>query len=279
MKSPQSARLPTMRLRSTSALENLMMGGLWALLCWFSVAAAAGEDYRLGPGDLLKISASGYPDLATEVRVTESGNITFPLVGEVAVSGLSTRETESQLAKRLADGGFIPAAQISVLVMEYESQKISVLGQVAKPGRYPQSRSNRMLDLLAEAGGILSATAGDEATVLRHDGTTLNVDLIALFAGDPTQNPSVASGDTIFVPKAAQFYIYGEVQRPGVYRLERNMTVSRAVSAGGGLTPRGSERKTIVKRRDARGTERQFSVSGSDPVLPNDVLRVRQSLF
>jgi polysaccharide biosynthesis/export protein len=273
-----------MQFRSKKALLNLIFGGLCALLSSFSVVLADGDDYRLGAGDLLKISAFGYPDLTTEVRVAQSGNITFPLVGELAVSGLSTRDTESLLAQRLADGGFIPKAQVSVLVLEYESQKISVMGQVAKPGQYPLTRSYRVLDLLAAAGGLISATAGDatagdQATVLRRDGTKIDIDLTAMFEGDPTQNPSVAAGDTIYVPKAAQFYIYGEVQRPGVYRLERNMTVSRAVSAGGGLTRRGSERNAIVKRRDAQGREKKFSVAGSDLVQPNDVLRVRESWF
>ena len=259
--------------------------GLLAVACWLLVVLtgrgvlADTVDYRLGAGDLLKISAFGYPDLATDVRVTQSGNITFPLIGEVAVTGLSTRETESLLAKRLADGGFIPKAEISVLVMEYQSQKIAVLGQVTKPGQYPQSQSNRVLDLIAEAGGLIPTTAGDRATVLRHDGSKMDLDLGALFAGDPTQNPLVLAGDTIYVPKAAEFYIYGEVQKPGVYKLERGMTVSRAISAGGGLTPRGSERNTLIKRRDGTGKELKMSAAGSDPVLPDDVVRVRQSLF
>ena len=250
-----------------------------AVTCLVSAAGAQSPDYRLGPGDLLKISAFGYPDLATEVRVTQSGNITFPLIGEVAVAGLSTHDTESLLSKRLADGKFIPAAQVSILVEEYQSQKISVMGQVTKPGQYPQSQSNRVLDLLAEAGGLISATAGDEATVLRHDGSKVDIDLAKLFEGDPTQNPVVLAGDTIYVPKAEQFYIYGEVQKPGVYRLDRGMTVSRAISAGGGLTPRGSERSTVVKRRDPQGKEEKLSLAGSDLLQANDVVRVRQSLF
>jgi polysaccharide export outer membrane protein len=82
------------------------------------------------------------------------------------------------------------------------------------------------------------------------------------------------------VPRAPQFYIYGEVQRPGAYRLERNMTVSRAISAGGGLTPRGSERRTLVKRRDANGKEQTYSIKGSDDQLKaDDVVFVRESLF
>jgi len=261
------------------------MISLVILFLLISRGSYAEDDYRLGPGDLLKISAFGYPDLNTEVRVTQSGNITFPMVGEVAVAGLSTGATESLLAKRLADGGFIPKAQITILVAEYESQKVSVIGQVAKPGQYPQSRSTRFLDLLTQAGGPLSSAAsdggaGDRATLLRSDGSKVEVDLAALLAGDPKQNPVVAAGDTIYVPKAEHFYIYGEVQRPGVYRLDRDMTISRAVSVSGGLTPRGSVRRTIIERRDAQGKEVKLgNLRAEDLIQPNDVVRVRPSLF
>jgi polysaccharide export outer membrane protein len=268
---------------SSRIFFKFILGWLCVLTSLANAAAAETDDYRVGPGDLLKINAFGYPDLATDVRVTQSGNITFPLLGELEVSGLSTRDAEKLLAKRLADGGFIRQAQVSILVTEYQSQKISVMGQVAKPGQYSLSRSNKVLDLLAEAGGVINTAAGEEATLLRRDGVKIPIDLGALFEGDPQQNPIVAAGDTLYVPKAPQFYIYGEVQRPGVYRLERGMTVSRALSAGGGLTARGSEGRTIVKRRVAHGNEpgkeKKISVAGSDLLQPDDVLLVRESLF
>src|SRR4051812_3250203 len=104
---------------------------------WFAPhAGAAGDDYRLGPGDVLKISAFGYPDLTSDNRISQSGNITFPLIGQLTVSGLTTRETETLIATRLAAGGFIQKAQVSVLVIEYQSQRVAVMGQVARPGQY-----------------------------------------------------------------------------------------------------------------------------------------------
>jgi polysaccharide export outer membrane protein len=153
------------------------------------------------------------------------------------------------------------------------------MGQVAKPGQYAMTASQRTMDALAQAGGVINIIAADDATLLRRDGTKVPIDLIALFNGDPTQNPPVAAGDTIYVPRAPQFYIYGQVQRPGIYRLERRMTVSQAISAGGGLTPKGSERWAVVKRRDAAGKEKKVSVSGSDMVQPDDVVLIKESLF
>jgi len=254
-------------------------------LCFFfltvPVTAATGTagDYRLGPGDLLHITVSGYAEMATDVRVSQTGNITYPFIGEVQVANLSTQDVEGIIAKKLTDGGFIRQPQVTVLVAEYQGQKISVMGQVEKPGQYPLTSRVKVMDLLAAAGGTVPATAADQATLLRKDGSKVVIDLQSLFDGDPAQNLNVSDGDTIYVPRAPQFYIYGEVQKPGMYRLERNMTVSRAISTGGGLTAKGSERRAVVKRRDAKGKEREISVDGSTSILPDDVIFVKQSLF
>lgn len=238
--------------------------------------AASDSDYRLGPGDLLHITVSGYAEMITDVRVSESGNITYPFIGEVKAASLSTQQLEGIISKRLGEGGFIKDAQVTVLVSEFQGQKIAVMGQVAKPGQYPLTSSAKVLDLLAAAGGAVPLAAADQATLIRKDGSKSLIDLQSLFDGDPTQNPTVHGGDTIYVPRAPQFYIYGEVQKPGMYRLERNMTLSRAISAGGGLTSKGSERRVIVKRRDASGKEQTLSLDGSSSILPDDVIYVKQ---
>lgn len=242
-------------------------------------AAPAPADYKVGPGDLLRVNVFGSPELATDARVSQSGAITVSLIGSVPVAGLSTVEAEKLLAKRFVDGGFLRQPQVSVLVVEYESQKINVLGHVVKPGQYALRASASVLDVLADAGGVMANSAGDTATLMRSDGTKRDIDLDALFRGDPAQNVTVAGGDRIFVPRAEQFYIYGQVQKPGVYRLERNMTVSRAITAGGGLTARGTERRAIVKRRDAGGAEQEYSVKPTDVLKADDVLFIKESLF
>ncbi len=267
---------------SPMVLPSLTAFLLFMMLCAAQVlcrADAADSDYHVGPGDLVRISVFGSPELALDARVSESGNITYPLIGQVPVAGLSAGQIEQELAKRLISGQFLRSPQVSALVIEYQSQKISVLGQVTKPGQYPLTASTHVMDLLAQAGGPVQPVASDEATLVRKDGTKVPVDLTLLFQGDPSQNYTVSGGDTIFVPKAAQFYIYGEVQKPGMYRIEKNMTISRAISSGGGLTPRGSERHTVVKRRDASGKEKQLSVKSSDLVQPDDVILINESWF
>ncbi len=260
--------------RSLWGIAFLLLGFLW-----FSSATAADPDYRLGAGDLLRISVFGAPDLSAEVRVSESGNITYPLIGQVAVSGRSPAQVEALIGAHLVEGGFVRDPQVSLLVLEYRSQQVAVLGHVVKPGQYSLQSASSVLTLLAEAGGPINEEAADFATVMRKDGTKVAVDLAKLFNGDPTQNTAIRGGDTIYVPRAPQFYVYGEVQKPGMYRLERHMTVSRAISAGGGLTSRGSERRVVIKRRDAQGKEETYSVQGSDLLQADDVLLVKEGFF
>lgn len=237
------------------------------------------QDYKVGAGDLLKISVFGSPELSTDARVAESGTITCPLIGSVPVAGLSSAEVEQTLARRFIDGGFLRQPQVSVLIAEYVSQKVSVLGHVSKPGQYALRASSNVLDILAEAGGIIAQSASDYATLMRSDGTKLDLNLDALFRGDPAQNVTVKGGDRLYVPRAEHFYIYGQVNRPGQYRLERNMTLSRAISAGGGLTSRGTERRAVVKRRDAQGKEQEYSIRESDVLKADDVLFIKESWF
>jgi len=259
-------------------IESLVL----TLLLWLSLAGAAGangDDYRLGPGDLVRVSVFGSPELSTEVRVSETGNITYPLIGRIHVAERSPAQAEAMIAAHLMEGGFLREPQVSVLVVEYRSQQVAVLGHVVKPGQYALQSAGTLLALLAQAGGPIHDEAGDFATLIRRDGSRASVDLAALFNGDASQNLPVSGGDTIYVPRAPIFYVYGEVQKPGKYRLERDMSVSRAIAAAGGLTSRGSERRVIVKRRDENGRERELALKGSDAIRADDVLFVRESLF
>jgi polysaccharide export outer membrane protein len=250
-----------------------------AMLAGLTPATAAPGDYRLGAGDLLKIAVFDHDEFSVDARISQTGNITFPLVGQVPVAGLSTRDAELLLARHLIDGGFVKQPQISVLVSEYQSQKVSVMGQVAKPGQYPLDASKKVIDVLALAGGVLNDTAADDVTLVRADSSRVLIDLQKLFDGDPAVNLGVQDGDTVFVAHAPQFFIYGQVQHPGQYRLGRNTTISQAISIGGGLTPRGTQRGAIVKRVDASGKERKYPVSDEDALQPNDVLLIKASLF
>ena len=93
------------------------------------------------------------------------------------------------------------------------------------------------------------------------------------------QDIAVAGGDTVYVPRAPTFYIYGEIAHPGTYRIERNMTMRQALAAGGGLTARGTERFLRVVRRNADGVPEKTSTDLNAFVTPDDVIYVNESLF
>ncbi len=244
--------------------------------------AADKRDYQLGPGDTVRITVYDHPDLTTDARISETGSIQLPLLGDVVLRGRTTAEAGEQLAKQLDQGGFVKQPQVTLMVVQYRSQQISVLGYVSRPGKYPIEQSSTLLDLLALAGGV-QPIAGDTAILMRADDpakTRHELDLAAFFEkGDATQNPEVTNGDVIYVPREPRFYIYGEIQRPAAYRIERNMSVIQALSVAGGLTMRGTERRLKVNRRDAAGVLRSISIKLDDMVLPNDVIYVTESLF
>ena len=246
--------------------------------------AWAAADYKLGPGDILKITVFDYPDLSTEERVSESGTISFPLLGKLAIGGLSTDGARNLIASRLETGGFIKQAHVTVIVSQFMSQQVSVIGEVNKPGKHPMDKASTLVDLLAMAGGV-NANGGDKAILIRPDKeggkeTKTEIDLYALFQGNDSKHLEVQNGDIIYVPRAQVFYVYGEVQRPGMIRLERNMTVNHALSAAGGLTPKGTENGIKLKRRDAQGAMQTIEdVDPEEQVKPDDILYVRESWF
>ena len=252
------------------------------LISWLSTVAVA-KDYVLGAGDVIRITVYEHADLGIVARVSQAGSINFPLVGEVFIAGLGERGAELKLGELLQQGGFVKSPQVSLIVEQYRSQQVSVLGEVNKPGMYAIDRGNRLMDFLAMAGGVNPA-GGENAVLIKKDGNEgrggHTIDLFHLLQkGDMTQNIEVADGDIIYIPRMDLFYIYGEAQRPGSYRLQRGMTVMQALSMGGGLTPRGTQRGIQIKRKDASGAIVTINAELSDVLVPDDVIYIKESLF
>lgn len=242
-----------------------------------------GARYRLGPGDVLRISVYNNPDLSTEAQVSTAGHITFPLLGEVDVGGRDTASVEKLIGRLLSDHKYVVSPQVNVLISQYRSQQVSVLGHVVRPGRISLDTASSLTDLLATAGGIAPNGADVAVIVSKASDGSVNrheVDLKAmLLRSDMAQNVAISNGDIIYVPRAPMFYIYGEVQHPGTYRLERDMTVMQALSVGGGLTPRGTQRGVEINRKDDQGRSRTLTPKLADRLKENDVIFVKESLF
>jgi len=156
-----------------------------------------------------------------------------------------------------------------------------VLGHVNRPGRYPLDQTSTSLtDALAVAGGVDDGGADYIIIAGVRGGKAFRkeVDLNALFVDGSVADEGVMGGDSIYVARAPTYYIYGEVQHPGVYRIERNMTVMQGLAQGGGPTLRGSERSLRVFRRNANGVEMITPKTG-DLLQPGDVIHVPEGWF
>lgn len=236
----------------------------------------------LGPGDQVKISVFRNPDLATDTRVTERGTILFPLIGEISVAGLTPTQASKLIADKLRGGKYVVNPEVTVAATQVNSRQVSVLGNVNKPGRYPlDTATGKLTDLLALAGGVAPGGSDQVSIVTTRNGktTTENVDLPSMLrAGDLSKNFELHAGDTIFVHRAPQVYIYGEVQKGGAYRLEKDMTVMQVLAMGGGLTPRGTQRGIRIERKEGDQTK-QIDAKLTDRVKSDDVIYVRESLF
>lgn len=256
-----------------------------ALLLGIGLRAQAQDiaDYPLAAGDTIRIQVFQNPDLTLETRVAEGGAITYPLIGSVPMAGLSVATAEKRIADALQKGGFIQKPQVTISLLQVRGNQVSVLGQVARPGRFPLETANtRLSDMLANAGG--ATPAGDDVAIVTgvRGGKAFRklIDIPSIFLADRAADDMVLQGgDTIYVHRAPVFYIYGEAQRPGAFRIERNMTVMQALAQGGGPTLRGSEKRLRLHRKNADGSLQQIEPQLTDPVMPDDVIFVKESIF
>jgi polysaccharide export outer membrane protein len=183
----------------------------------------------------------------------------------------------------LKDGGFVLNPQVNILLTQALGNLVSVIGEVKTPGRYSvEAAGGHLSGMLAAAGGI-SATGGDYMIVTGSRGGKpfrREIDIVKVFlSGNSADDIDLFGGDTIFVTRAPEFYIYGQVQKPGQVRLERGMTVMQALASGGGVTGKGTSRGIVRHRRDANGKVKEESVNLDDDVRDQDVIYVKESLF
>ena len=264
-----------------------LTGILWFLLALMASHGVSAQDrtqeYRLGAGDGIRITVFQNPDLTLETRVTENRTITYPLIGAVTIGGLTIGAAEQVIAKALQSQGFLKQPNVNIVLLQNRGNQVSVLGQVNRPGRYPlETFTMRVSDMLAVAGGI-SATGADTVVVTGERGGKpfrVDVNVAEIFLSNRTGDDfMVAGGDVIYVHRMPMFYIYGEVQRAGSYRVERGMTVRQALAQGGGPTVRGTERRLRLHRRGAGGNVEVVTPSLDTPVQADDVIFVNESVF
>lgn len=254
-------------------------------------------EYRVGSGDLIEIQVFGVEELSRSVRVSASGGVTLPFVGHLDAAGSTTMEIEARLKSLLEEKEFIKNPEVTVLVTEYRSQPVQVLGAVNNAGRYFLNRPLRLTGVLAMAGGIDPELAGSEVVITRDKPAAsgevqvrevLRVDLNRLLQqGDVLQNIVIQSGDVVHVPEreARLFYVIGDVHRPGAFELpdKRDLRITQALAQAGGTMKTAKNSKGLLVRFDEAGQRQDIKLNlnrimrgkNTDiPVLPNDVIFV-----
>ena len=262
--------------------------------------SAAARDYTVGGYDVLDITVYEEQDLSRQgVPVSADGYISFPLIHRVQVGGLTTSEIEQKIALRLAEGQFLLDAHVSVLVSDYRSKQFMALGPVKIPGSYPLKASERVLDAISRAGGIISEEAGSDLLIIRTENrdtdqesrVIIHVNLQSLLnQGDALSNLLIEDRDVLYVSQAEHFYIIGQVKNPGslIYP-EKDITLVEAISMAGGFTKIAARNRTRIVRVE-NGEEKIIEVkvdaitkSGKKAfdvrILPGDVIIVPESFF
>jgi polysaccharide export outer membrane protein len=254
------------------------------------IPAQAQARYQIGPQDQLKVTVYEADELGGIYRVDADGFITFPLLGRIAVSGMTLADFQDKL-KAMLSAGYIRNPQVRIDIEEYKSQSIFVSGEVRAPAEIRMTGSMTLLKALAQVGSPLSS-ASSELTIARQkkppaggpspppgvDNTeVIEVNWRDLQTGRTT-DVALQDGDVIFVPKAQTFFIQGFIRNGGSYVLEPGTTVEQAIALAGGLNERGTNRG-IKATRTINGKTVEISLNLSDKVQAGDVISIKQRLF
>ncbi len=252
------------------------------------------NDYRVGPGDVLEIAVLGNADLTRSATVQPTGSIAFPLLNEVSVAGLTVGEIQQKMAS-LLEKDFLVDPHVEVKVKEFLSQFVVVIGELNAPGRKVLRGGSRLVDVLVEAGGFTPRASG-EIVITRTEGVfdggskVLRMRLGGAFSAQDYVGLEMTlhNGDVITAPARQYVTVEGEVQRPGRYAIEGDLTVTGAISTAGGLTRFGSSDVKLRRIEAGTGTVTITKVDlkavrkgkrPDPPVAPNDVISVPRRLF
>jgi polysaccharide export outer membrane protein len=246
------------------------------------------SDYLLGAGDLLQVNVFEADDLNSTVRISSRGHITLPLLGQIQVKGLTAREAEIKI-ENLFRSKYIKDPHVSVFVEEHFSQRVTLVGQFKNPGTYDYVSKQRLLDVMALAGG-LSDKAGGTVQVRRKGNISgkpnvFVVDLDRLIKEGRTElNVEINGGDVIFVPEAGNFFVDGAVLRPGSYPVRNKMVLREALLAAGGTTPYALKDSMVLIRyfKDAgrKAIELEYKPENQDmEIQDRDIIVVKSSTW
>jgi len=251
-------------------------------------APSAGESLLIGPGDLLHITVLREPELEQHARVLDSGAVALALIGELGVQGLTPAQAAGRIADAYRNGKFLLRPEVSVLVEQYATESVSVLGEVGHPGTVQLTAPRSLIDVLSQAGG-LTEFADRHITIDRgKDGERIRVFLPNRADDALNADILVRPGDTVIVPKAGIVYVLGDVAHPGGYvmQYDSKLTALQAIALAAGASKTASERRVrLVRNVDGQTLSLNLPLRDMErgrqpdvPLRPNDILYVPFSL-
>lgn len=253
-------------------------------------------EFRVGPKDVLQIDVYGVDSLRNlEVTISEVGKMTLPLLGEVDVNGLTKSEVEEKLVRLLSES-VLRNPQVTVLIKQYQSKVVYLIGAVQKPGVYPLLSRQTLLETIVAAGGP-AINAGLEIIVVRKqnggEGTSLRLSLEDLmFKADARLDIPLQPNDIINIPadREVVIYVLGAVKNPGALTVKLSSVPSllKAITKAGGFSDRANQGDVRIRRTNPQGVEKEIRVNARDivrgkkkdvPLEPEDVIIIGESIF
>lgn len=248
----------------------------WALPVDPGAAQTAGN-YVIGAQDVLMITVLDETALSGRYTVEADGEFSFPLVGRVKAGGLTTRDFENALKKRLSDG-YLRNPQVTVAVETYRSQRVFVTGEVRQPGPVSLTGGMTLAEALARAGSTLASASGEVSIVRLKQVEPIRVSIRDLETGKSSENVELRDGDQVYVLRADSIYVFGEVKSPGAYPVQTDTTVLQALSLAGGVTPNGALNRVKIVRLE-KGKRIEVKVKLTDIVRPGDTIVVPERFW
>jgi polysaccharide biosynthesis/export protein len=255
-----------------------------AVVAGWMAHAAAQSNPKISPRDVLKIEVFGISEFDIKARVDADGYITFPPIEKpVKVAGLTVREVEVELARRLKDDGWLTVMpKIAAELEQTMNKKVMVTGEVRNPG--PVAFAGEL------KAGSTTQDASDVALIIRAAAATppaagagapvseiVEVNLRALQDGNPTSaDLTLGDGDRVVVRKAEQVFLDGFVSRPGAYSVTPGMTLKQVIVLAGGISERGNKNRISIRRngKDVKGVKYDTTT-----VMPGDTITVKSRIF
>jgi polysaccharide biosynthesis/export protein len=209
---------------------------------------------QIAPGDLLDLDVFDTPELSAKLRVDEHGSVTLPVAGTLSVRGLTAEQAGQAIEARFRVTDVLKDPHVSVTVLEYATQGVTILGEVRNPGVYPLLGAHGLLDLISAAGGQTTSAGKDVTVTHRDDPDHPIIARIDSKPGSPApSNVDIRPGDTIMVAHAGIVYVVGAVGKPGGFLIENNdrLTVLQAIAlAQGTIRTASLNHAKLIRKTD-----------------------------